>query len=111
MRNFFAAANLSSLDRQRAARVTVDGFAARHADKRDALHSPNRAQSLAGLPFSRWRSPAIWLSLGQAGERIFWGQAMPLSRVLLTVFVAVAMSLHAGAGWSAEPVKIRMSWI
>ena len=24
---------------------------------------------------------------------------------------AVAMSFHAGAGWSAEPVKIRMSWI
>ena len=24
---------------------------------------------------------------------------------------AVAMSFHASAGWSAEPVKIRMSWI
>src|SRR3982750_143456 len=35
---------------------------------------------------------------------------MLLSRLLLTVFAA-AMSLHAGAGWSAEPVKIRMSWI
>ena len=35
---------------------------------------------------------------------------MPLSRVLLMVFAA-AMSFHAGAGWSAEPVKIRMSWI
>jgi len=35
---------------------------------------------------------------------------MLLSRLLLTVFAA-AMSLYAGAGWSAEPVKIRMSWI
>src|SRR5713226_271917 len=40
----------------------------------------------------------------------FGGQIMPLSRFLLTVFAA-AMSLHAGAGWSAEPVKIRVSWI
>ena len=40
----------------------------------------------------------------------FGGQIMPLSRFLLMVFAA-AMSLHAGAGWSADPVKIRMSWI
>ena len=30
------------------------------------------------------------------------------TRVLM---VAVAMSIHAGTGWSAEPVKIRVSWI
>jgi len=35
---------------------------------------------------------------------------MPLSRLLPMVF-AVAMSLHAGAAWGAEPVKIRVSWI
>ena len=35
---------------------------------------------------------------------------MPLSRRLAMVFAA-AMSLHAGAAWSAEPVKIRVSWI
>ena len=35
---------------------------------------------------------------------------MPRSRLLLMIF-AVAMSFHAGAAWSAEPVKIRMSWI
>ena len=35
---------------------------------------------------------------------------MPLSRLLPMVFAA-AMSFHAGAGWSAEPVKIRVSWI
>ena len=40
----------------------------------------------------------------------FGGQIMPRSRLLLMVFAA-AMSFHAGAGWSAEPVKIRMSWI
>ena len=35
---------------------------------------------------------------------------MPLSRLLPMVFAA-AMSVHAGAAWSAEPVKIRVSWI
>ena len=35
---------------------------------------------------------------------------MPLSRFLSMVF-AVAMSFHAGTGCSAEPVKIRVSWI
>lgn len=35
---------------------------------------------------------------------------MRLPRVLLTI-LAVAMSFHAGAGWGAEPVKIRVSWI
>lgn len=35
---------------------------------------------------------------------------MRLSRVLLTVFAA-ALWFHAGAGWGAEPVKIRVSWI
>src|SRR5512141_2719003 len=35
---------------------------------------------------------------------------MPFSRLLLMVFAA-AMSFHASAGWGAEPVKIRVSWI
>jgi len=35
---------------------------------------------------------------------------MRLARVLLTV-LAAAMLFHAGAGWTAEPVKIRVSWI
>ena len=35
---------------------------------------------------------------------------MRLSEFLLTVFAA-AMLFHAGAGWGAEPVKIRVSWI
>ena len=35
---------------------------------------------------------------------------MPLSRLLLTVFAA-AMSLYSSTAWSADPVKIRMSWI
>jgi sulfonate transport system substrate-binding protein len=35
---------------------------------------------------------------------------MPLSRFLPMLF-AVAVSLHAGSAWSAEPVKIRVSWI
>jgi len=40
----------------------------------------------------------------------FWGPIMPLSRFLPMVFAA-AMSLYPAAGWGAEPVKIRMSWI
>src|SRR3954454_20341223 len=40
----------------------------------------------------------------------FWGPIMLISRFLPIAFAA-AMSLYAGAGWSAEPVKIRMSWI
>jgi NitT/TauT family transport system substrate-binding protein len=35
---------------------------------------------------------------------------MPRSRLLLMIF-AVAMSFYAGAAWSADPVKIRVSWI
>jgi NitT/TauT family transport system substrate-binding protein len=35
---------------------------------------------------------------------------MPLYRLLPMVFAA-ALSLHASSGWSAEPVKIRVSWI
>jgi ABC-type nitrate/sulfonate/bicarbonate transport systems, periplasmic components len=35
---------------------------------------------------------------------------MRLSRVLLTVLAAATL-FHAGAGWGAEPVKIRVSWI
>ena len=40
----------------------------------------------------------------------FGGQIMPRSKFLLMIFAA-AMSFHAGAAWSAEPVKIRVSWI
>ncbi len=35
---------------------------------------------------------------------------MRFSRVFLTI-LAAAMSFHAGAGWGADPVKIRVSWI